>query len=133
MPGIGPKLPLHIDMMDGYALIRRFNEMARQNLKMVILTNPGERVMIPEFGVGIKTYLFENATENTFNEIEFRIRQQARMFLPYLKINSINFLSERDDFNTSIIDPSSSSNFVHLSIKYSIPSMFISDTLAIEI
>ena len=30
--------------------------MIKQNLKMLILTNPGERVMDPEFGVGIKQF-----------------------------------------------------------------------------
>jgi phage baseplate assembly protein W len=31
---------------------------ARQKLKNIVLTNPGERVMLPNFGVGIKRYLF---------------------------------------------------------------------------
>mgnify|MGYP003117770577 CR=1 FL=1 len=73
MPGLSPKLPLHIDQIDGYGLTKTFKEVARQNLKMVILTNPGERIMIPNFGVGIRTYLFENATQATFNTIRKRI------------------------------------------------------------
>ena len=133
MPGLSPKLPLHIDQIDGYALTKNFKQVAQQNLKMLILTNPGERIMIPEFGVGIKTYLFQNATQVTFDTIEENIRQQARVYLPYITIDNITFLSERNDFVEAGIEPSSLSNYLHIQIRYRIPSIFISDTLSLEI
>ncbi len=133
MPGLSPKLPLHIDQIDGYALNKDFKEVARQNLKMVVLTNPGERIMIPDFGVGIKTYLFENATQATFNTIRQKINDQVRRYLPYISIDEIRFLSERNDFIKTSIDPSSSANYVQIQIKYKIPSVFISDELVLEI
>ncbi len=133
MPGLSPKLPLHIDQIDGYGLTKNFKQVAAQNLKMVIMTNPGERIMIPEFGVGIKTYLFENATSAVFENIEEKIRQQARIYLPYITIDTINFLSEKSDFSENPIEPSSLSNYVRIQIKYRIPSLFISDTLSLEI
>lgn len=133
MPGLSPKLPLNVDPIDGYSLNKDFVEVARQNLKMVILTNPGERIMIPGFGVGIKTYLFENATQTTFNQISDKIEDQVARYLPYISIDSIDFLSERNDFNMAEIDPSSLSNYVNIQIKYRIPSIFISDELVLEI
>lgn len=133
MPGLSPKLPLHIDKIDGYGLTKNFKEVARQNLKMVVLTNPGERIMLPNFGVGIKTYLFENADTFVFEEIEEKIRQQVRTYLPYITIDNINFFSDRNNFNETEIEPSSLSNYVHIQIKYRIPTIFISDTLSLEI
>ena len=133
MPGLSPKLPLHIDQIDGYALTKNFKEVAAQNLKMVVMTNPGERIMIPEFGVGIKTYLFENATSAVFETIEEKIRQQVRTYLPYITIDNINFLSESNDFVQAEIEPSSLSNYLHIQIRYRIPSIFISDTLSLQI
>ena len=133
MPGLSPKLPLEIDRIDGYALTKNFKQVAAQNLKMLILTNPGERIMIPEFGVGIKTYLFENATQTTFDTIEENIRQQARVYLPYIIIDRVIFLSERNDFVQAGIEPSSLSNYLQIQIKYRIPAIFISDTLSLEI
>tara|TARA_R100001129_G_scaffold180318_1_gene158242 strand:- start:381 stop:782 length:402 start_codon:yes stop_codon:yes gene_type:complete len=133
VPGLSPKLPLHIDKIDGYGLTKNFKEVARQNLKMVVLTNPGERIMLPNFGVGIKTYLFENADTFVFEEIEEKIRQQVRTYLPYITIDDINFFSERSNFNETEIEPSSLSNYVHIQIKYRIPTIFISDTLSLEI
>ena len=133
MPGLSPKLPLHIDKTNGYGLTKNFKEVARQNLKMVVLTNPGERIMLPNFGVGIKTYLFENADTFVFEEIEEKIRQQVRTYLPYITIDNINFFSDRNNFNETEIEPSSLSNYVHIQIKYRIPTIFISDTLSLEI
>ena len=133
MPGLSPKLPLQIDQIDGYALTKNFKQVAQQNLKMLILPNPGERIMIPEFGVGIKTYLFENATQITFDTIEENIRQQVRVYLPYITIDNIRFLSERNDFVQAGIEPSSLSNYLHMQIRYRIPSIFISDTLSLQI
>ena len=133
MPGLSPKLPLHIDQIDGYGLTKTFKEVARQNLKMIILTNPGERIMIPNFGVGIRTYLFENATQATFNTIRKRINEQVTKYLPYISIDDIRFLSERNDFIQANIEPSSVSNYVQIQIRYKIPSVFISDELVLEI
>ena len=100
---------------------------------MVILTNPGERIMIPNFGVGIRTYLFENATQATFNTIRKRINTQVTKYLPYISIDDIRFLSERNDFIQANIEPSSVSNYVQIQIRYKIPSVFISDELVLEI
>mgnify|MGYP003150373419 CR=1 FL=1 len=133
MPGLSPKLPLSVDKIDGYALTKNFKQVAQQNLKMVILTAPGERVMDPNFGVGLRNFLFENASNTTFSLMEERIREQARIYVPYITIESINFLSSENDFSKTKAPGDSLSNYLKLEIKYSIPSMFISSTLTLEI
>ena len=62
--GISPKLPLTIDSRDGkYALNKTVRQAIAQNLKNLVLTAPGERIMNSDFGVGIRNYLFrDNAT-----------------------------------------------------------------------
>ena len=50
--GLDVALPLYIDSIDGaYGLRKNLEEVVTQNLKMIILTSPGERVMVPKFGV----------------------------------------------------------------------------------
>jgi len=66
MAGISVKLPLSRDPESGYKLNKTLKQVARQNLKMLVLTAPGERIMIPEFGVGLRNYLFENITTEVF-------------------------------------------------------------------
>ena len=51
------KLPLSLDGVDGYTSIKSYRQLATQNLKMLVLTCPGERIMDPMFGVGLKNFL----------------------------------------------------------------------------
>ena len=58
-----PRLPLQSDIDEKKILgISDPLENARQNLKMIILTNPGEKIMKPGFGIGIQKYLFETSS-----------------------------------------------------------------------
>ena len=49
-------------------------EQVKSNLLNVLLTEPGERVFKPNFGVGLRSYLFENS--NDFALLEERINNQ---------------------------------------------------------
>ena len=133
MSGISPKLPLYIDPVDGIALNKTLKQMTRQNLKMIILTSPGERIMYPKFGVGLRRYLFMNNTQRTLSDINRKIEEQVRAYLPSVRINSIKFLSENGEEMGSSFESSSSSNYVKLVINYEIPSAFVSDTLDIKV
>ena len=133
MSGISPKLPLYTDPVDGIALNKTLKQMTRQNLKMIILTSPGERIMHPKFGVGLRRYLFMNNTQSTLSDISRKIEQQVRTYLPTVRIRSIKFLSENGEEIRSSFESSSSSNYVKLVIDYEIPSAFVSDTLDIKV
>ncbi len=64
--GYSVKLPLQISPSDGpYTLNKNLASVVKQNVKMVIFTSPGERIMDSNFGVGIRNYLFEPLTEST--------------------------------------------------------------------
>ena len=133
MSGISPKLPLYIDPVDGIALNKTLKQMTRQNLKMIILTSPGERIMHPKFGVGLRRYLFMNNTSRTLSDIKRKIEQQVRTYLPSVSISSIKFFSENGEEIRSSFESSSSSNYVKLVLNYEIPSAFVSDALEIKV
>ena len=134
MAGISPKLPLSFDTVDGFKLNKTFKQVVKQNLKMLVLTSPGERIMIPNFGVGIRRYLFENANNDTFDAIESKIREQVRIYMPFVNIDSVKFVSESNtDPSTRVLEGTSPSNFLHIMIEYRVTSAYISDSLAIKI
>jgi phage baseplate assembly protein W len=105
MYGFAPKLPLATSQTDGaYELLKDYTKLVRQNLKMLILTSPGERVMNPEFGVGIKRYLFEYKSEFIKQEIANRIIDQSNKYIPTAVIQSITYpenSSFGEEFNES--------------------------------
>ena len=88
--GISPKLPLMKDAEDGYALNKSYQELTMQNLKMIVLTSPGERIMEPDFGVGLRNFLFENADERTYSQIRAEILKQTNRYMPFVSIEGIH-------------------------------------------
>ncbi|GAH40997.1 unnamed protein product [marine sediment metagenome] len=90
--GLSPMLPLTVSEVFGaYNLNTNFEDLAKQNLKMLILTIPGERIMDPNFGVGLRRYLFELNDSNTYSNISSRIREQTQRYLSYIQIDDIKF------------------------------------------
>ena len=85
MFGYAPKLPMRYDFVDGgYALTKTFKENTLQNLKHLILTSPGEKVMMPGFGVGLKRYLWEPDI-NFELQVEQKIITQVARYMPLLQ------------------------------------------------
>jgi hypothetical protein len=90
--GLSVALPLTMSEVFGaYNLNTNFFQLAQQNLKMLILTAPGEKMMDPNFGVGLKTYLFEMNAEDTYDRITEKILEQVKIYLPFIKINDIKY------------------------------------------
>mgnify|MGYP003626981069 CR=1 FL=1 len=91
MQGIGPELPLNRDHRFGnYSLVTSYKEEVKQNFKNLLLTSPGERMMIPDFGVGLRNFLF-NPRPHATAEIRQRITSQTSKYMPYIQINKIIF------------------------------------------
>ena len=96
--GLSVALPLKISPVFGpYALNTAFFALAQQNLKMLILTIPGEKMMDPNFGVGLKTYLFEMNGPTTYGAITEKIDEQVKTYLPYIEIVDIKFRIPEDN------------------------------------
>ena len=91
---------------------------------MLILTVPGERVMKPKFGVGLKRYLFEQNTEFLRQEISNKISEQVNIYMPFVKIKGINY----SDVESSETD----ANTLKITIQYSIDSISALETLIVE-
>jgi phage baseplate assembly protein W len=91
MAGLSPKLPLTLDDSDGYSLTKTYPEMVRQNLKNLILTVPGERIMDPLFGIGLKKYLFEQHDTSTYSKIFSVLVNQTQKYMPFIRIDDVHF------------------------------------------
>jgi uncharacterized protein len=122
MASYGVALPLTYDTGDGFTMLKRIKDVAKQNFKMLILTNPGERVMAPDFGVGLKRYLFENFSDSVYAEIDTRIREQVSIYMPAILIQEIEFASTDQD-----------NNHLAIFISYRIPAIAETDLLEFTI
>tara|TARA_A100001391_G_scaffold183012_2_gene149912 strand:- start:3285 stop:3653 length:369 start_codon:yes stop_codon:yes gene_type:complete len=122
MGSLAVSLPLSTDSNDGYKMIKGFKKLIRQNLKSLILTLPGERVMQPTYGVGLKQYLFSNFSERVFHEAQDKIIEQAALYLPQVSILDIQFPTKSPD-----------DNYLSMRIIYSIPAINSQDLLEVRV
>lgn len=99
---------------------------AKDNLKNLILTKKGERLMNPEFGCDIWRLLFEQLSgAGIENRIESSILDAVSIWLPYLNIDSIVF-----DYDDVDID----NNKIFLDVKFSLVSNpNLSDNVTINV
>lgn len=124
MPLLTPKLPLVTDGSTGYRMIDNYTDLVKQNFKNLMLTNPGERMMDPTFGVGITTFLFEIDNPILYEDITSKIREQVNKYLSYIEVKDVIFNSQ--SFDNDIDD-----NFLSILIKYRITPLDLSDVLEI--
>ena len=120
--GYGPVLPIGIDSEDGFALTKTLVQQIKQNFKNLLLTVPGERIMHPRFGVGLKRYLFEQNSIQLREEISTKIREQVNAYLPYIKIEEIGY----SDLESAVSDE----NKLIITIRYYITPLNVSDTIS---
>ena len=124
MPFLTPRLPLSRNFITGYALIGDYVSLVKQNFKNLLLTVPGERMMIPNFGIGLKRFLFENDNPLVYDGVAERIREQVEKYLPYIAINDIIF-------NSSAIDSSLQDNTLYVRVEYRIIPLELNDAIDI--
>jgi phage baseplate assembly protein W len=120
--GLAPKLPLSIAEEGSYTLMIELADVVKQNFKNLVLTEPGERIMNSDFGVGLMRYLFEQNVQEDYASIRSRIIQQASKYMPYLNIDEVSF-------NNIEQEP----NYLTVSIYYSIPQLSIEDSIAVSL
>ncbi len=122
MPDYTVKWPLELNQIsNGFTPINRDNlkEVAIFNLKNIILTIPGERIMVPEFGVGVKNYLFELDTSVDIESLKSRINSQVQQFASYIQLMDIQI--------------SMGENSLDMRIKFAVPSADIIDQLELSV
>jgi len=123
MPGITPMLPLVNGIDDGaYRLLKTYKSLVKQNLKNLVLTAPGERMMDTHFGVGIRNFLFRNDGQLLYSSIRSRINDQVQKYMPFVAIIDVSFVTP---------EMGGDNNFLGLAIEYNIGPLDTIDKLEI--
>lgn len=121
--GISVALPLFYNKQDGpFRLNKSIEDSVKQNFKNLILTAKGERIMDPDFGAGVYSFLFENYSASTSISLREEINSQTRKYMPFLDIREVNIAQ-------SDTDP----NKFHIYIEYFIESLNVLNELSFVI
>lgn len=119
--GYSVSLPLVYNKEDGpFALNKNMIDVVKQNLKTLILTDKGERIMLPNFGVGLRKFLFENMSDTINVQIEQEIIEQVRRYMPFVNIRRVLVLEDPDVLNK-----------LYISVEFIVPALNVADVLQI--
>jgi len=98
---VGVRFPLDHSQEGFFYKTKTILEQAKANMRNLLLTSLGERVMQPEFGSTLTDVLF-NQGEDVETEIDEAIREAVSNWLPYVIINEINMFQEGNQVDVSI-------------------------------
>lgn len=99
-------------------------EQATENLKNLLLTKKGERLLQPTFGTDLLYALFDPNTNSLKQIIDDLIRPPVSYWLPYIDIQQINITTAEDDPNLD--------SQIRISIEFSI-SEIETNTILIDL
>ena len=97
---------------DGYFKTTKTTvESIKNNIKLLLKTEQGERVFQPTLGMGLKRFVFEQINENTSIEIENNIVDVFNTWLPFVELK---------DIQTNIDSTNQEQNKIKINITFSI-------------
>ena len=86
---IGITLPIQRGNGGYFAQSYQTSEQVKSNIKNLILTRKGERLMHPNFGTDLYNTLFNQNTDDLESEIERSIDRAIQEWMPYISIDEI--------------------------------------------
>lgn len=89
---IGITLPLQFGSSTFNQSFKTIDQ-AKSNIKNLLLTKKGERVLQPEFGSGLQELLFEPNVDDFEEKIEDTINSAIETWLPYVTVEEIDIES----------------------------------------
>jgi len=96
---IGVAFPLDsVNMFKGTTTVK---EQVKSNLINLLLTEPGERVNEPNFGVGLKKLLFEQSPN--VEVLKEKINTQIEFYIPTITLSDVSFTPSEDEYKLFIL------------------------------
>jgi phage baseplate assembly protein W len=98
---VGVRFPLDHSQEGFFYKTKTILDQAKSNMRNLLLTSLGERVMQPEFGSTLMDVVF-NQGPDVENDIDEAIREAVSNWLPYVIINEINMFQQGNQVDVSI-------------------------------
>jgi phage baseplate assembly protein W len=75
----------------------------RESIRIILSTEPGERLMLPTFGAGLRRFLFEPNTVTTHRRIEEAVRQSLVLWEGRIKVDEVSVEADPDDTQSALM------------------------------
>lgn len=87
---IGILLPITYNNSNAFNQSYTTIDQIKTNIKDLLLTEKGERIMLPTYGLNLKHRLFEVIRQGNQIDLEQEIRDTIIKWMPYVTIDNIN-------------------------------------------
>lgn len=101
--GRGWAFPPEFDGGSGVARMVAGEADIAESLRILMATSPGERVMQPGYGCGLKALVFENISESAVTVVKDTIRRAILFFEPRITLEDIESDASRADEGVLIL------------------------------
>lgn len=81
----GWKFPIQVDKDTGRIMTVEDNDNIKQSIRIILLTQMGERKMVPDFGTNIKSFLFDIVDPVFINDLKKSITQSINSWEEHIK------------------------------------------------
>jgi len=92
----------------------------KNNLINYFLTNPGERPGNPEFGAGLREYIFTQITDDNLDFLKEDIQEKLATYFPRVVVEEVEVTANHDQ------------NQILVTIKYFVANTDINDTVELS-
>lgn len=94
--GTGWRFPVRPDPdTDSFAFVDGM-EIIRQSVEQILDTEPGERIMLPAFGCGLRRYLMEPNTVTTRTSMRQEITEAVQRWEPRIRLTNVAVTAGED-------------------------------------
>jgi uncharacterized protein len=100
--GVGWAFP--VKPVDGRLTFARYEDDVLRAVPIILLTEPGERAMLPDFGAGLQRFMFEPSTSATCRAIEQVAQQALTNWEPRIDVQSVTVTPDISEQNLLLID-----------------------------
>jgi Bacteriophage baseplate protein W len=101
--GVGWGFPVCLQA-NGMIATAAYEEDIHQAIRIILGTNPGERVMRPDFGAGLKAFVFEPVSPTTLQLVKKRVEDALIDWEPRIDVGSVKVTADRSEHNKLLID-----------------------------
>jgi len=101
--GVGWAFPPAVEA-DGTLAEAVHEEDIRQAIRIILGTNPGERVMRPDFGAGLNTFVFEPVNTTTMALVQSRVQEALVAWEARIDVEAVNVTTDAVERNRLLID-----------------------------
>lgn len=86
--GVGWKFPIQLDN-NGRFVLSKYEEDIKEAILIILKTEPGERVMQPEFGCGIYAYIFSTINISNLMLMEEEVKKALLLYEPRIEVDQV--------------------------------------------